>query len=471
MIGRSRERKMLLDALSSDESEFVAVYGRRRVGKTYLVRETFGGKFAFEHTGVKNGLGAVQLARFRKSLVDQGHGNCPELKNWFDAFDNLKVVIRAGSEGRKVVFIDEIPWMGRADPLFVSALENFWNGWASARKDILLIVCGSATSWVLEKLVHNREGLHNRVTCRIRLDPFTLAECEEYARSRGLEYTRGQIAECYMILGGIPMYWRFLERGRSVAQNIDDMFFAGKEKLENEFDELYASLFEHPEPYLRIVATLARKKCGMTRGEVAEASGVENGGNLTKYLKVLEQCGFVRRFTEIGKRTKGSVYQLIDNFTLFYYRFIEGNKSNDPRFWSAMADTRVHSTWAGLAFERLCLQHIEGIKAALGISGVLANVHSWRNANAQIDLLIDRRDGIVNVCEMKYWSGPYAMTADDAASLLRKKEEFKAATKTRKAVHLAMVTSFGVRRNAHSGDVQSFVTLDDLFRPPPSIGY
>ena len=463
MIGRTRERNLLMSAFDSDESEFVAVYGRRRVGKTYLVRETFGDGFTFQHTGVKNGSGAVQLARFRQTLVEHGHASCPALRNWFAAFDELKVVVRASAADRKVLFIDEIPWMGRSDPHFISALENFWNGWASARKDILLVVCGSATSWVLEKVVHNRDGLHNRVTYRIRLDPFTLRECEEYARSRGLDYTRDQLAECYMILGGIPMYWRCLERGRSVAQNIDDLFFAGSEKLENEFDELYASLFEHPEPYLAIVRALARKKCGMTRGEVSAASGVENSGSLSRYLKVLEQCGFIRKFTEIGKKSKGAVHQLIDNFTLFHFRFIEANKSNDPHFWSAMADSRVHSTWAGLAFERLCLQHIDGIKKALGISGVLTNVHSWRNEKAQIDLLIDRRDGVVNLCEMKYWAGPYAMTAEDAAALAAKRTAFKESTGTRKAVHLTMVTSFGVKPNAYAGGVQSFVTLDDLF--------
>ena len=208
---------------------------------------------------------------------------------------------------------------------------------------------------------------------------------------------------------------------------------------------------------------MAKKKCGMTREEVADMAGLENGGALSRYLKVLEQCGFIRKFTEIGKKTKGAVFQLIDNFTLFYFRFMETNKANDPHYWSAMADTRVHSTWAGLAFERLCLQHIDGIKHALGISGVLTNVHSWRNANAQVDLLIDRRDGIINICEMKYWAGPYAMTAADDAALMNKKSEFKAATKTHKAVHLTMVTSFGVKPNAYSGRVQSFATLDDLF--------
>lgn len=463
MIGRTKERNMLLEAFASQYSELVAVYGRRRVGKTFLVRETFNNGFVFQHTGIKSGNGSVQLARFRQSLVEQGHSSCPELKNWFEAFDNLKVVINMSAAERKVVFIDEIPWMGRSDTYFIAALENFWNGWVSARKDILLIVCGSATSWVLDKIVHNRDGLHNRVTYRIRLAPFTLKECEEYAQSRGLEYTRDQLAECYMILGGIPLYWRYLERGKSVAQNVDELFFSGSDKLENEFDELYASLFEHPEPYLAIVAALAKKKCGMTRSEVSDMSGVNESGALSRYLKILEQCGFIRQFTEIGKKTKGAVYQLIDNFTLFYFRFMESRNSNDEHFWAAMADSRTHSTWAGLAFERLCLQHIDGIKRALGISGVLTNVHSWRNENAQIDLLIDRRDGIINICEMKYWAGPYTMTAEDDAALANKREEFKATVKTQKAVHLTMVTSFGVKHNAYANKVQSFVTLDDLF--------
>ena len=463
MIGRKIERNRLMEAFDSAESEFVAVYGRRRVGKTFLVRETFGNGFAFQHTGVKNGNGEVQLSRFRQSLVEYGHVECPELKNWFDAFDQLKVVIRNCEADRKVVFIDEIPWMGRSDPRFISAVENFWNGWVSARKDVVFIVCGSATSWVLEKIVHNRDGLHNRVTFRIRLDPFTLGECEEYARSRGLDSTRGQVAECYMILGGIPMYWRYLERGKSVAQNIDDMFFSGSEKLENEFDELYSSLFEHPEPYLAIVTALAKRKCGMTRDEISRESRVRNGGWLSKYLKVLEQCGFIRRFSELGKRTKGAVFQLMDNFTLFYFRFIESNKANDSHYWSAMQDSHVHSTWAGLAFERLCLQHVDCIKRALGISGVLANVHSWQNGKAQIDLLLDRNDGIINICEMKYTAGQYSMTAEDDASLANKKSELKASVGTRKAVHVTMVTSFGVSRNAYANNVQSFVVLDDLF--------
>ena len=463
MIGRKNGQGQLLEAFASKDSEFVAVFGRRRVGKTFLIRETFNYSFTFQHTGVKKGGKEVQLERFRQSLIESGFTECPEFDNWFKAFDCLKEVIKTRREERKVVFIDEIPWMGRSDANFISAVENFWNGWVSARKDVLLIVCGSATSWVLDKIVHNRDGLHGRVTYRIRLDPFTLRECAEYAESRGLEYTQDQLAECYMILGGIPMYWRYLERGRSVAQNIDDLFFAGGEKLENEFDELYASLFENAEPYIAIVTALAKKKCGMTRNEVSEGARVANNGWLSKYLKILEQCGFIRRFTEIGNKRKGAVYQLIDNFTLFYFRYIVENTANDPHYWSSMLDSRSHTTWAGLAFERLCLQHVDQLKAALGISGVLTNVHSWRNENAQVDLLIDRRDGIINLCEMKYWAGVYTMTREDDRKLAERRQEFKAAVKTRKAVHQTLVTSFGVKDNAYAHNVQSFVTLDDLF--------
>ena len=463
MIGRQREKDELLRAFASEYSEFVAVYGRRRVGKTFLVRETFNYKFTFEHSGVRKGGVSVQLSRFRKSLITQGYGECPQLGDWFAAFDALRELIRRSPADKKVVFIDEMPWLGRKNAEFITAVEDFWNGWASARKDILFIVCGSATSWILTKIVHNRDGLHNRVTFRIPLKPFTLRECELYAESRGLELTRAQIAECYMIFGGIPYYWHFLVRGRSVAQNVDDIFFSGTDKLENEFDELYASLFTAPDAYVRIITALARKKAGMVRDEISREASVANNGALTKRLQELEQCGFIRKFVEIGRKNRGSVYQLIDNFTLFHFRFAEENRLGNGHFWSEMLDSHIHSTWIGLAFERLCLEHIDQIKEALRIGGVHANVHSWRNESAQIDLLIDRNDGIINLCEMKYHDGLYPISKEDDDAIRNKKSEFKSATATRKAVHVTYVTPYGVKPNAYAKNVQSFVTLDDLF--------
>ena len=463
MIGRQKERSDLLAARDSEYSEFVAVYGRRRVGKTFLIRETFDYRFTFQHSGVKLGGATVQLARFRKSLQDQGYGECPELKDWFAAFDALRIVVERSGEGKKVVFLDEMPWMGRKNPEFVTAVEDFWNGWASARKDILFVVCGSATSWILGKIVHNRDGLHNRVTYRIPLKPFTLRECELYAESRGLELTRAQIAEYYMIFGGIPSYWHFLEKGLSVAQNVDNAFFAGEDKLENEFDELYSSLFSAPRPYIKVITALGKVKSGMTRDEIAQAASLANNGALTKRLKELEHCGFVRKFVEIGKKNRGSLYQLIDCYTLFYFRFATENRLGNRHFWSEMIDSHVHSTWIGLAFERLCLLHADQIKEALRIGGVHANIHSWRNAHAQIDLLIDRNDGIVNLCEMKYHEGPYTIEKDVDEAVRGKKCEFKEETGTRKAVHVVFVTPYGVKPNAYSKNVQAFVRLDDLF--------
>ena len=464
MIGRAKEVVELENAYSERESEFVAVYGLLRVGKTYLVRETFSGRLAFQHAGLKDKPTIIQLDRFRQSLEESGLRDCGVLKNWYKAFDALKTVIKMSELPKKVVFLDELQWMDRPNANFVSALENFWNGWASARKDVLLIVCGSASSWILRKIVYNKEGLHNRVTYRIPLRPFSLAECEAYAKDRGLEFTRRQLAELYMILGGVPYYWHFLERGKSVAQNIDEMFFARNDKLENEFGELYASLFQSPEPYIRLVTALATKKAGMTRDLLSAASGVAESGNMTQCLGDLDRCGFIRKYTPLGRENRGAVYQLMDNFTLFYFSFMATGRGGDRRYWSKLQSTRIHSTWAGLAFERLCLQHVDQIKRALQIGGVLTNEHAWYSPSAQIDLLIDRDDGIINLCEMKFADGVHVISKQESENVRRKKLVLKEDTATRKAVYVTYVTTEGVKRNAYANDVQSEVTLDDLFR-------
>lgn len=464
MIGRKKEIRELENAYSGRESEFVAVYGRRRVGKTYLVRETFSGRMVFQHTGLKNKPTAIQLDRFRQSLAENGLPECGVLKNWYKAFDALKTVIAASNRPKKVVFLDELQWMDRPNANFVSALENFWNGWASARKDVLLVVCGSASSWILRKIVYNKEGLHNRVTYRIPLRPFSLAECEAYAKDRRLEFTRRQLAELYMILGGVPYYWHFLERGKSVAQNIDEMFFSKSDKLEGEFDELYASLFQSPDPYIRIVTALATKKVGMTRDAISEASGVAESGKMTQCLDDLDRCGFIRKYTPLGKTNRGSVYQLMDNFTLFYFSFMASGRGGDRQYWSKLQSTRTHSTWAGLAFERLCLQHVDQIKRALQIGGVITNEHSWYSPAAQIDLLIDRDDGIINLCEMKFTEGVHAISRQESEAVRRKKLVLKEETATKKAVYVTYVTTEGLKRNSYANDIQSEVTLDDLFR-------
>lgn len=469
IIGRKEEQQILRSAVQSENSEFVAVYGRRRVGKTYLIRETFGYKFTFQHTGLAKGNTKEQLFSFAISLRDAGYDDCPIPKSWLEAFSLLSTYLKNSTDEKKIVFLDELPWMDTPRSNFISAFEHFWNGWASARKDIVLIICGSATSWIINKVINDHGGLHNRVTKQIALQPFTLKECEMFAQSKGLEMSRYQLTECYMVFGGIPYYWSLLEKGLSLSQNIDKIIFAKNGKLSNEFNQLYASLFKSPEQYIDIVTALGKKKVGMTREEIIAATDKYSNGALSKVLDELEYCGFIRKYNGFDKKSKQAIYQLIDNYTLFYFKFIQQNENNDEHFWSASIDSAMHRAWSGLAFERLCMAHTQQIKAALGIAGVLSNVYSWRKEademsdGAQIDLLIDRKDQVINLCEMKYSLSEYIIDAEYEQKLRNKKSVFIDTTNTRKAVHLTMVTTFGIKANAHSGIVQNEITLDDLF--------
>ena len=470
MVGRRNEIEELLKSYKSSESEFVAVYGRRRVGKTFLIRNVFSEKFAFQHSGLAKGGMKKQLRQFVSSLREYGRTPSRPLVDWMDAFDELKEVVRSSALEKKVVFIDEMPWLDTPRSDFITALESFWNGWASARRDVLLIVCGSAASWIVKKLFKNKGGLHNRVTRRIHLQPFTLAECQEYTRERSLSMSKRDVAECYMALGGIPFYWSYLEKGNSLPQNFDRMFFSDGAPLKNEFAELYSSLFRKTRIHLKVVETLGKKKVGMTREELLKHIKIASSGSLSQCLAALEECGFIRKYKVIGTKKK-FIYQLVDCFTLFHFHFLCEMDGKDEHWWSRTTTSPMQSNWRGLAFERLCLLHVPQIKAALGISGVLTNVYSWYHVadsvyptRTQIDLLLDRADNVINLCEMKYTSGPYAIDKAVDSLLATKVETFRTLSKTQKAIHVTFVTSRGLVRNSYWNDVQSEVTLDDLFK-------
>ncbi len=470
LIGRKKEQEMLREAYQADESRFAAVYGRRRVGKTCLIRETFKGQFAFSHTGYYNGSIGEELFAFSASLREYGLQDYKEPKCWMEAFELLKDLIRNAPDGKKVIFFDELSWMDTRGSDLIMALEGFWNGWASARKDILLIVCGSVTSWMLSKIVHNKGGLYNRLSFRINLQQFTLRECEEYIRSRNIKMSRHQILECYMILGGVPYYWSFLKKGLSLPQNIDQMFFSHEALLDREFDYLFASLFKRPEPYVRVVSALGHKKAGMTREELLKETGAADSGNFTTRLDELESCGFIRKYSEYGKKQRNSVYQLMDNFTLFYFKFLE-KKPTDEHFWSNQINTSAVNAWCGLAFERVCLQHTAQIKQALGIAGVLSSEFSWRCKadnergirGSQIDLMIVRRDQVIDLCEMKYSANKFRVTAKVDDDLRRKVSDLITATGTRYAVHPVLVTPYGAAQNSYTGNLQAVITAEELF--------
>ena len=469
MIGRIDEQRRLREAFESEYSEFVAVYGRRRVGKTFLVREQFHYKFTFQHTGLARKSTREQLQSFQLSLRRQGYTKAPLPGNWIEAFDMLKDLIEWSKDRRKVVFIDEMPWMDAPRSSFLPALENFWNSFASARKDVVLIACGSATSWIVKRLLRNKRGLHNRITYRIHLQPFTLHECEQYAKQRKLGMSRLQLMESYMVLGGIPYYWSLLDKSKSLALNIDRLFFSKEGELKSEYHELYASLFNHPEKYIKVIETLGKKRLGLSREEIIKEGKLESNGKLSEILEDLENCGFIRKYNMIGMKSKGALYQLTDFYTLFYFRFMQDNPVSDEHFWSKSIGTGEYNNWCGLAFERLCLLHSRQIKTKLGISGIISSEYAWwidqkdGKRGTQIDLLIDRNDGVINLCEMKYTKVPFRIDADYEANLLHKRTRFIEATQTRKAVHITMVSSQGLERNAYADEIQSEVSGGDLF--------
>lgn len=462
IVGRKEEMKELQRIYDSGSSEFVVVYGRRRVGKTYLIREFFHDDFVFYATGVARGNRTEQLAQFNSSLARYGDSEdqtAPE--NWFLAFGRLEKLVAKSRKQRKVIFLDELPWMDTPKSDFVKALEMFWNVWASARNDIVLIVCGSAASWMVGNVIRNRGGLHNRLTCKLKLNPFTLSETKEYFLSQKIKWDNLSIAECYMILGGIPYYLHLLDKSRSLAQNIDRLFFSESALLEDEFDNLYNSLFAKSEEYVRIVEALAKKKSGFTRDEIVARSGLSNGGGLTRKLDALEQCGFIRKYKAFGEVSY--TFQLIDFFTLFYFQFVKGRNTVDSDTWQHLVATNSYKTWRGLAFEKLCFAHLPKIKSMLGISGVLTNTCSYYSSQAQVDMIIERADRAVTVCEMKCSDEPYALTKAEYEKIANRLSVLREYYK-RKNIFFAMITSFGLVRNSYAINyVQNEIILDDLF--------
>jgi AAA+ ATPase superfamily predicted ATPase len=469
LIGRQSELALLKKLIGNRSSSCVAVYGRRRVGKTFLIRNAFP-SFDFQVTGMANVDTATQLSNFHIAInrYDVPSVDRRPAKSWLEAFTQLTALLEAKKSEKKIVFLDELPWLDTAGSGFLAALEHFWNSWASARTDILLIVCGSAASWIINKLLNSRGGLHNRVTDRIQLQPFTLKECELFFSSRGAIFDRYQIVQLYMVMGGIPFYLSLIDSKLSAAQNIDRLCFTQSGILRVEFDNLYHSLFQKAERHVQIIEALSKKAKGLSREDLLKASKMPNGGGTTRILKELEESHFIRKYGAFGKKEKNSIYQLTDFYSLFYLRWIRGFDPSDQNYWISQLDTPNQNIWAGYAFEQVCLEHISRIKQGLSIGGIRTETSAWSGktdtAGAQIDLLIDRADRVINICEMKFSIAPFVISKNYAEDLKRKISVFKEVTKTRKAVHLILITTWGLVRNNHSDTlVQHELKMDTLF--------
>ena len=471
IISREYEKQQLQDCYDSKESQLVLVYGRRRVGKSFLINQFFNERFDFKLVGDNKLSKEDQLYNFYDELKRQSKKDINVPKTWREAFFLLRDYLDEFKDDKKhVVFFDEMPWLDNQKSGFIQAFEYFWNSFGAAKNNLMLIVCGSATSWLVENFDHNKGGLFNRQNCRIYLEPFNLYETEKFlTEKKGIEWSRYDICECYMILGGIPYYLNLLSKNVSPSQNIDNIFFKKRGALWDEFDNLYRTLFSKSENYIKIVEALFKKKIGLNKTEVLEATRLANNSAFTTMLRNLEDSGFIRTYSYFGNKKRGTFYQLSDYFTMFYLKYVKDNYGRDEEFWSHHLDNPSRGRWAGLTCEQVCKDHIKQIKKKLSIAGISSEISAWNTQateehdGAQIDMLIDRRDRIINICEMKFSENKFEIDKEYDENLKNKIAVFKEVTGTNKAVQLVMVTTNGIKKNMYSSRIQNEVTINDLF--------
>ncbi len=471
LIGREEEQKIFSNAMQSSKSEMIAVIGRRRVGKTFLIRKSFEKEIVLEFTGIYNGTLAEHINRFEKAYTTYlKKAPKQKLKNWFNIFDIIEsAVSKIKSNKKKVIFLDEVPWMGGSNSQFIKALSSFWNSWASKREDIVLVISGSSTSWMVKKIFNDKGGLYNRTTQRIQLKPFTLKETAHFLKYKKCTLQQNAIADVYMGLGGIPYYLEFIQPNESIAQIIDKLFFRKTASLKQEFEELFYSQFINAPFLVTIITILAKHTYGLSRNQLLKLIKLDSGGNFTKALSDLENCGFITAYLPFNKKLKDKIFKLTDCFTLFYLKFIGG--ANKYTQWKQIYNTPSYKSWSGFAFENLCMLHTPQIEQALKIDGINTRVSSWRHTGsdemtgAQIDLLIDRDDKIINICEIKYYNSKLIISKDFLEKIENKIAAFQFFTETTKSIFPVIISPQGLHSNKYSTIfLQNIITLHHLFQ-------
>lgn len=467
MLGRSREKQQLSRLLNSGKSELLAIFGRRRVGKTYLINEYYKENLVFDFTGTQYASKANQLKKFHGQLLSYSKSkkaiDIP--KDWSEAFQSLSAYMERMRKRKlkRVIFFDELPWIASPRSGFLEEFSYWWNSWAS-NQDIVVVICGSAASWMIEKVVNHKGGLYNRITSRIHLEPFTLAEVKEYLDAKGIKLTHYQIVQLYMTIGGIPHYLQHIRQGLSTTQIINELCFQKDGILRDEFDNLYAALYNGHERHVEIVKALATTWKGMSRQDIIKATSLSDGGGISKILQELTTASFVTEILPYGKNKKETLYRLTDEYSLFYLKFIAGKRAGNKNFWLKASKENAYKIWCGYAFENICIKHVEAIKKALGIDGVHTQVSGYKSEGLQIDMLIDRADDTINLCEMKFYNTEYTITKEYAAKLRERRALFQEATKNRKLLQNTIVTTYPLKPNMHSLEViDNTVNMHDLF--------
>jgi len=472
VIGRAKQKKIFKEALTSSKSEFMVVYGRRRVGKTFLIKNVLGKRINFEMTGIQDGSLNDQLQNFADKLSESSGAEVKAPESWMQAFSLLKKHLSAlKTKKKKVIFLDELPWIDTPKSKFLGMLGHFWNDWAMYN-NVLLVVCGSAASWMINHVLNNKGGLHNRATQYVPLQPFTLLETEQFLKAKNIKVNRYQVVQLYMVLGGIPYYLELLKPQQSIPQNIDRLCFDANGFLRDEFGRLYKSLFEKADKHIVVVKALASKWKGLTREEIIAMTDLSNGGSLNRILEELEKSAFIQTYSPFGKKKKGTLYRLTDNFSLFYLKLIsQKGLRNQKNVFLKLFTQQKFKIWCGYAFENTCFIHYPQLAKALGISSIFHEVSSFQfigneiYSGIQIDLLIDRADDVINLCEIKFSNAAYKLTPTYKRTLRERADTFSAITKSRKSIFTTLITTYGLaQKDTHIDVIQNVITLEDLFQ-------
>lgn len=471
IIGRKEEIAILNEALHSEEAEMIAVLGRRRVGKTFLIREIYKERIIFELTGIRNQSDKEHLEAFMLK-IEELTGEKQAIPNgWLEAFFRLKMALKplVQPDKKLVLFFDELSWLAPSGSNFLDYLGHFWNDWAS-RENLVVVLCGSAASWIIQKVINDKGGLHNRVTKYLNLKPFTLLETEAYFQSKLINFTRYQIVQMYMAFGGIPFYLKEIRSDKSAIQNINDICFEEHGLLKNEFNRLYPALFDNAEQHIAVIRALAKSNKGLSRTEIIQHGKVSNGSSTTRVLEELEQTGFIMAFHPFGKKKKDKIYRLADEYSNFYLRFIENTTYEGEGTFLQLSQLQEYKIWCGYAFEGICMKHVPQIKKALGIGGVYTTTYSYlRKADAfekglQIDMLIERADRVINLFEIKFYNTEFVFTKEYGDKVRERLFLFMRLAKTKAQIRMTMMTTYGIKHNIHSlGLVDPVLTLDVLF--------
>jgi AAA+ ATPase superfamily predicted ATPase len=469
-VGREAEINILKELFTRNQSDLIAVLGRRRIGKTYLVKKVFKDQLIFHFTGIKNADKNTVIKEFTRKITELSHSafTIAPPTTWMDTFGLLKSYLKSiNSKKKKVVFLDEFPWMDTHKSGFLSAFEYFWNDWA-VDQNIIIVVCGSSTSWMLKNVVNNKAGLHNRITKYINLHPFTLKETRELLAARGIKLPFYEIVQLYMALGGVPYYLNEIKAGESAIQNIDRILFGENSTLKHEFSNLYRALFDQYEKYETIVKALSTKQKGLTRAEIINTTHLTNGGGLSRMLDELEESSFIKSFQPFGKEKKDTLYRLVDEYSVFYFQFNPSKKQAGS--FIKMSTSPKYKSWAGFAYESLCIKHVHKIKEALGISGIFSQENSFffkgndSESSFQIDMLIDRSDNAINLCEMKFYGNEYEFSRKESEQLRKRRELFREKTQTKKYLINTLITTYGLKSNENSvGVIDKVILMEQLF--------